>query len=247
MRKEAYSVRLALFEGPLDLLLHLIEKAEVDIKDIFVSEITSQYLDAVAEMDELEMDNVSEFLAMAATLLYIKSRSLLPRKKNEEPEEEEEDPEVALLRKLREYKACKEATEKLYELEQCAYGSFTKPPEEFPLPPLVVEALGGNAIELYEAFAALLKARKRTLKPDIHEVKKDTFTLYQCACKLRDVLRKRKAVRFTDLFGEDTTREECVVTFMALLELISLGEVAVEQQSTFGEIWIKRRALAGVN
>ena len=240
MSEEAYNFKLSLFEGPLDLLLHLIQKAQVDIKDIFVSEITSQYLQAVAQMDELPMDSASEFAAMAATLLYIKSRSLLPRPKPE-PIEDEEDPEEALLRKLREYKACKEAAEKLYTLEAGAYGSFTKPPEEFPLPPRAVEALGGSVEELFQAFSALLKTR-RNAAPAVGEVRRDAYTLAAAADKLRQTLRRKPILRFKELFARQFSREECVVTFMALLELISLGEVSAEQRAVFDDIWIRRAA-----
>ncbi len=239
MSEEAYNFKLSLFEGPLDLLLHLIQKAQVDIKDIFVSEITSQYLEAIKQMDELPMDGASEFAAMAATLLYIKSRSLLPRPKPEPIDEE--DPEEALLRKLREYKACKEAAEKLYSLEADAYGNFTKPPEEFPLPPRVVEALGGSVDELFNAFASLLKTRKNAV-PMRGEVRRDVYTLAQCADKLRQTLRRKPILRFNELFSRHAGREECVVTFMALLELIALGEVSVEQSAAFGDIWIRRAA-----
>ena len=113
----AYEVHLNRFEGPLDLLLHLIEQAKVDIKDIFISEITAQYLALMDEVEELDMDTASEFLTMAATLVYIKSRSLLPRPPREEAQDEE-DPEEALVRQLREYKAFKEAGAKLEILQQ---------------------------------------------------------------------------------------------------------------------------------
>ncbi len=239
MSETAYNFKLSLFEGPLDLLLHLIQKAQVDIKDIFVSEITSQYLEAVALMDELPMDSASEFAAMAATLLYIKSRSLLPRPKPE-PEEDEEDPEEALLRKLREYKACKEAAEKLYTLEADAFGSFTKPPEEFPLPPRSIEALGGSVEELFQAFSALLKTRRSA--PAAGEVRRDAYTLAAAADKLRQTLRRKPILRFKELFARNYSREECVVTFMALLELIALGEISVEQRAVFDDIWIRRAA-----
>ena len=138
----AYQVHLKQFDGPLDLLLHLIEQAEVDIKDIFISEITTQYLAYMAQVDELDMDTASEFLTMAATLVYIKSRSLLPRPPKEE--EEGEDPAETLIRQLREYKAIKLAGQRLQELEQAARGMYTKLPEEFLLPPQEVVWEGGT-------------------------------------------------------------------------------------------------------
>ena len=123
----AYEVHLSQFEGPLDLLLHLIEQAKVDIKDIFISEITAQYLVLMGEVDELDMDTASEFLIMAATLVYIKSRSLLPRPPREDPEGEE-DPEAILVRQLREYKAFKEAGAKLEALQSEMARAYTRLP-----------------------------------------------------------------------------------------------------------------------
>ena len=129
----AYEVNLKEFQGPLDLLLHLIEQAEVDIKDIFISEITAQYLEYMGQIDTLDMDTASEFLTMAATLVYIKSRSLLPKPPKENTEEE--DPADALIRQLREYRAAKETGEKLRSLLDGARGIYAKLPEEFALPP----------------------------------------------------------------------------------------------------------------
>lgn len=131
-----YRVHLKQFDGPLDLLIHLIEKAEVDIKDIFVSEITSEFLSYMTELDELDMEQASEFLTVAATLVYAKSRSLFPPVlKETDGDETVEDPGEALIRQLREYKAFKEAAKTMRELAHEAYGMRTKPPEEFPLPP----------------------------------------------------------------------------------------------------------------
>ena len=131
----AYRVHIRQFDGPLDLLLHLIGRAEIDIADIFVSEITQQYLSYMDQLDEVDMDTASDFLAMAATLLYIKSRHLLPRPPREEAEDAQEDPEQALIRQLREYKAFKEAGGELQALLQSARDSFTRLPEDVPLPP----------------------------------------------------------------------------------------------------------------
>ena len=150
----AYEVHLKEFDGPLDLLLHLIEQAKVDIKDIFISEITNQYLSLMEELDELDMDTASEFLTMAATLVYIKSRSLLPKPPKEA--EEEEDPEEALVRQLKEYKLFKQAGEKLNELSAGMRGVFSRLPEEFALPPQEYELEQATAEELFAAFMDVL-------------------------------------------------------------------------------------------
>lgn len=136
-----YYVSLKQFEGPLDLLLHLITRAKVDIKDIFVSEITEQYLASMGSVDELDMDTASEFLTMAATLLEIKSRALLPRPP-EPTEDGEETPEQTLIRRLEEYKLYKESAGRMKEFEQAAMQVFSKLPEEYPLPPQPVELTG---------------------------------------------------------------------------------------------------------
>ncbi len=157
----AYCVQLKQFEGPLDLLLHLIEESKVDIKDIFVSEITAQYLSYMNQVDELDMDTASEFLTMAATLLYIKSRQLLPRPPRED--EEEEDPEVLLIRQLRDYKAFKEASEKLRELFDAARDSCTRLPEDVLLPPKEVELDGATMDTLFSAFLEMLEPLRKLL------------------------------------------------------------------------------------
>ena len=136
-----YYVSLKQFEGPLDLLLHLITRAKVDIKDIFVSEITEQYLASMGSVDELDMDTASEFLTMAATLLEIKSRALLPRPP-EPAEDGEETPEQTLIRRLEEYKLYKESAGRMKEFEQAAMQVFSKLPEEYPLPPQETELVG---------------------------------------------------------------------------------------------------------
>ena len=153
-----YTVQLQQFEGPLDLLLHLIEEAELDVKDIFVSEITAQYLSYMDQLDELDMDTASEFLTMAATLLYIKSRQLLPRPPKED--EAEEDPETLLIRQLRDYKAFKEASEQLKTLFEDAKNSHTRLPEDIPLPPKEVALDGATMDGLFAAFLEMLARKK---------------------------------------------------------------------------------------
>ena len=154
----AYEVNLKEFQGPLDLLLHLIEQAEVDIKDIFISEITAQYLEYMGQIDTLDMDTASEFITMAATLVYIKSRSLLPKPPKENTEEE--DPADALIRQLREYRAAKETGEKLRSLLDGARGIYAKLPEEFVLPPQEIILEESSVQSLFDAFAELMDKRR---------------------------------------------------------------------------------------
>ncbi len=232
-----YSVRLQQFEGPLDLLLHLIEKAELDIKDIFISEITAQYMEYMRGVDELDMDTASEFLAMAATLLYIKSRQLLPRPPRED--EEEEDPEVLLIRQLREYKAFKEASANLQSLFDAAKRSFTRLPEDVPLPPKEIALDGATMDGMYAAFLELLGRKQETPEtPRSHHVSPDHYTVRSQMRKIRDILLARPQLSFEELFDADADKMEMIVTFMALLEMILHGEIILRQKAPFAPIRI---------
>ena len=158
--KRMYYVSLKQFEGPLDLLLHLITRAKVDIKDIFVSEITEQYLASMGSVDELDMDTASEFLTMAATLLEIKSCALLPRPP-ETAEDGEETPEQTLIRRLEEYKLYKESAGRMKEFEQAAMQVFSKLPEEYPLPPQPVELTGFRWMGWCARWSVFWRGRRR--------------------------------------------------------------------------------------
>jgi segregation and condensation protein A len=239
---EEYRVSLSQFEGPLDLLLHLIDKAEINIEDIFVSEITAQYLAYMDDLSELDMDRASSFLTVAAQLLLIKSRSLLPRPPVED--EEEEDPKEALLRQLREYKAFKEVSGELHERFEEAKKSFTRLPEDVVLPPQKFELNNASIDNLYQAFLDILNREDETEeKVDrTQNVRPDTFTVRDRVMHLRTKLKDGR-VRFTDLFTDASTRMEKVVTFMALLEMLARGEVHITQGATFAPIYIRAKAL----
>ena len=233
----AYQVQLSQFEGPLDLLLHLIEQAEVDVKDIFVSEITAQYLSYMDQVDELNMDTASEFLTMAATLLYIKSRQLLPRPPRED--EAEEDPETLLIRQLREYKAFKEASEQLRALFDSAQDIHTRLPEDVPLPPKEVALDGATMDGLFSAFLAMLERKKDEPEHILSQhVRPDAYTVRSQTGRIRSILQKKSAVRFEELFEEHAGKMEIIVTFMALLEMIARGEILLRQNAPFAPIRI---------
>ena len=239
-----YQVSLAQFEGPLDLLLHLIEKAEMDIKEIYISEITSQYLAYMDQIGTLDPDTASEFAAMAATLLLIKSRSLLPRPVPVPAEEE--DPEEALLRQIREYKTFKEAGERLRELKEAADAVFWRLPEEFPLPPQKFNITGATLDGLYEAFLAVLqRENSKNKEADPRSVSRETYSIAEQMTFLRKRLKRAKRCSFQELFSPAAEKMEWIVTFMALLEMIAGGEVRTRQQDVFGEIVIESCALAG--
>ena len=238
-----YQVHIQQFEGPLDLLLHLIESAEVDIKDVFVSEITQEYLRYMDELEGLDMDTASEFLAMAATLVYIKSRQLLPRPPKEQPEEE--DPEALLIRQLYEYKAFKKAGEELQRLNEALQGVYTRLPEDVPLPPQEITLSGATMQELYQSFFTLLHTQPdvQPVNP-LHQVRQDAYTVRMQIAKIRRLFAQREELAFEELFGAHPERMEIIVTFMALLEMIGHGEIHLRQPAPFAPIRLRVRSLA---
>lgn len=232
--------RLKDFDGPLDLLLHLISKAKVDIKDIFVSEITDQYIESVSGAVDLDMDDATDFLVMASTLLEIKSRAVLP--KPPALEEGEEDPEQALIRQLEEYKRFRETAQEMRAFEDAAKALFTKLPDEFPLPPQETELVGLTLDGLTEAFLriwARKPAEQETEEINHYaprDIRRDEHNVQECMLTLLRRIRKQGRMRFEDAFSDAPTREEVVTLFLALLELLKLGETHCEQDGNYGEI-----------
>ena len=232
-----YIVKLTDFEGPLDLLLHLIEKAKVDIKDIFLSDVTEQYLSYVEEMKELDMETASDFLSIAATLLLIKSRSLLPR-----PEPlEETDPEMELIRRIEEYKLYKSAGSRLKKLEEYAGQAYYKLPEEFPLPPPEFEIGNISMQALAEAFLNVYRRKRQEEQPEqVREIVRDAFTIQNRMTHIRKVLSRKRQVSFEELFSDTVTRSEVVCVFAGMLELLASRVITVEQEKTFGQIILRK-------
>ena len=234
-----YIVSLKQFDGPLDLLLTLITSAKLDIQDIFVSEITEQYLESMKLVDELDMDSASEFLQMAATLLEIKSRAMLP--KPPKPEEEGAlSPEEELIRQLTEYKQFKEISARMHQLEEEARALLTNLPEEYPLPPPNIEITGLTLEKLAKAFRRVLdraEAAEKSENMASREIRRDSFTVAGCMAFISRRLRGG-SFRFTELFQEDYTKEEVVTMFLAVLELTRLSRLKVEQSGAYGEIFL---------
>ncbi|MDO4565513.1 MAG: segregation/condensation protein A [Clostridia bacterium] len=236
-----YKVSLNQFEGPLDLLLHLIERAELNIEDIFLSEITSQYLSYMDEITAKDMDKASEFLTVAAQLVLIKSRQLLPRPPV--VADDEEDLEQALIRQLREYKLFKAAGEELEALLNEARKAYSRLPEDVPLPPRKVELDEASVDSLYEAFCELVSRSKLESADNRgHSVQRDVFTIRRQIGLVRDKLKNGSAL-FSELFSENAGKLEMVVTFMAILELLSRGEIRLSQKAPFAPIRISVREL----
>lgn len=233
-----YEFKTEAFEGPLDLLLNLISHARIDIQDIFVSEITDQYLQYIRQMEEMDMEVSSEFLTMAATLLHIKSRSLLPRARDEE---EEEDPEAALILRLEEYKLIKQAAEHLHELEEEAPKVFYKLPEEFTFQdgPLNLEGIGVQ--DLFAALNEMLEAREaeENAEERVNVIRHEHFSVREKLSQLRIKLRGGGVFRFTELFNVKSPKGEIIATFLALLELVAAGDARIAQDELFSEITIQ--------
>ena len=234
----AMTFQLKDFDGPLDLLLHLITKAQVDIKDIFVSEITDQYIESVRNAPDLDMDDATDFLVMAATLLEIKSRALLPRPPAPE-EEGEETPEQALIRRLEEYKLYKESAGQMKEFEKAAFQVFSKLPEEYPLPPQPIELTGLTVDGLVRALERIIARQTQADDPGrvFRAITRDKFTIEQCVFNLTSRLRKGP-VLFTDMLSSHVTRDEIVSYFMAMLELLKMGRLHAQQEEAFDDILI---------
>ncbi len=236
----AMNFRLKDFDGPLDLLLHLVTKAQVDIRDIFVSQITDQYIALVRSAPDLDMDDASEFLVMAATLLEIKSRAMLPRPPA--VQEGEVDPEEELIRQLEEYRRFKETATAMQGFENAAKAIYTKLPDEFPLPPQETELVGLTLEGLVAAFQGIL-ARKPAADglPEenryaARDIRRDEHSVQECMLTILKSLKKRRKLRFEEAFSSAPTREEVVTLFLALLELMRLGRVRAMQDTVCGDI-----------
>ena len=236
-------VKLSSFEGPLDLLLHLIRVAEVNIEDIFVSQITEQYLQIIREAEKIDMEIAGEFITMAATLIEIKSRSMLPKPPKQESEDEEElSPEEQIIRQLQLYEMIKDVSGDMKELESEGVGRRYKLPEEL-IPPAPELDLSGVTVEaLFEAFENVL-LRKTEENHNVGEriIHRDVFTVPNRMAYLRRIIKKNKAVTFSELFDDSVTREEIVVTFVAMLEMIRNGRIGVQQKGVFREIMLTWR------
>ncbi len=233
-----YAVSLNGFEGPLDLLIHLIKKEKIDIGDIAISEITHHYLEQIKKWQELDLEIASEFVVMAARLLEIKAKSLLPGTKIEE---EEEDLEAKLLQQLVEYKIFKEISGYLKEREAQELMAIYKDPEYIEKDQ-VQEKLRIDPILLAEAFKKILAKEKTKIPPTPHKVFAELFTIDEKIEIIAIELQKagKKGLYFKDFLRPNMTREEVVVSLLALLEIVKTQEIKLLQECVFGDISIKR-------
>lgn len=234
---EQYSVHLDTFDGPMDLLLHLIKKNELDICDISIAVITRQYLDFIKLMKELNLEVAGDFLVMAATLLQIKSRQLLPLDDHEEDAEEENDPRTELVRRLLEYQQYKEAGMVIGARALLGREVFERTAAE-PLLAAAQSVEGPLEVSLFELVDAFRLLLQRIPAESFHDVAPDdSLSIADCINEILSLLQERDTVQFDDLTREECTRERVIVTFLALLELCRLKLIRIFQGSGHGSIW----------
>ncbi len=231
------TLSLSIFNGPLDLLLHLVKEEKIEIRDIFVSEVTAQFLCYMDQLDNLDVDLASDYMAMAATLLEIKSRALLPVMPGDiEPED---SPERLLIRQLEEYKMFKEASEELKKHE--TVNRLYKQPDKAA--GKVMFAVRDMSLDnLLDAFAHIMHKMElsRLSQNTLREIKKDSFSINDKIAHIKEYLTFTEMASFYQLFDEDATKLEVVVTFMALLELVKGQAVKAMQTNSFDDIILTR-------
>ena len=242
----AIPVKLEVFEGPLDLLLHLIDKNKVDIYDIPIVEITEQYLEYIRQMETEDMNVMSEFLVMAATLIDIKCKMLLPKEVDEAGEEQ--DPRAELVEKLLEYKMCKYMSYELRDRMVDAQRSLYKPPtlpaevEQYRQPVDYEELIGDLTLQrLHEIFKQMMKRQVDKIDPvrsTFGKIEKDEIDLDLKTTYVGAYVRSHKTFSFRRLLEKQHSKMEVIVTFLVILEMIKTGRIGIEQEDTFSDIII---------
>lgn len=233
---DSYEVHLENFDGPLDLLWFLIRRSKIDINEIFVSKITEQYLASMAQIENLDLERASEFIEVAACLVEIKSKALLPRPPVIDVGED--DPERTLIRRLEEYRLFKEASKKIKEIETT--GQHYRDPDPGVGKPRLV--LGDMTMDgLIEALKKMfVKLEIKAQSNQERNIVKDRFTVAEKMAEIKDFFEDAVTVRFTDLFESDYNKSEIITTFQAMLELLKGQYFRAEQHEVFGEILLHR-------
>lgn len=249
----AIPVKLEVFEGPLDLLLHLIEKNKVDIYDIPIVEITKQYLEYVKKLPKDDLNTVSEFMVMAATLLDIKCKMLLPKEETEEGEEE--DPRAELVQKLLEYKMYKYMAYELSDMQSDGDKYLYKKPsipdevKNYKAPidydELVGEATLASLSEIFNSCMKRIDDKVDPIRSGFGKIEKEEINIEQKQAFIADYISKNRKCSFKNLLSEQKTKMEVIVTFLVVLELIKTGSVEVKQDKIFGDIEIEYKAPIG--
>jgi len=239
-----YKVKFEVFEGPLDLLLYLIKKEEVDIYEVNLTSLATQFIEYIETMRMLDLEIAGEFLVMASTLMYIKSRELLPvdQQAQVEDEDEGEDPRWELIRQLVEYKKFKDAAAQLQTLEARQENVFARQPGkiEFESTP----APAKTEVSIFDLLNAVNTVLQRIAQKEAssREIFEDKWTVSEKIEHVLKLISERAHLKFSELFADATSRTEVVVTFLALLELIRLKQIVCAQPEAFGEIELSRRS-----
>jgi segregation and condensation protein A len=228
----SYHVRLTQFEGPLDLLLHLIRRDKINIYDIPISHIAKEYLSYIEIMQELRLEVAGEFFVMAATLMRIKVQMLLPKRPDEE---DEEDPREELVRNLLEYRKFKEAASHFAERERDRRKLFTRPAVRPPEGEKKAAPMEVSIFDLVDAFKKVMEDLKKQIS---YRIEKESHTVEEKIGLIRERISSSSEVLFTELFAEDTNRMEIIVTFLAILEMARLGELSARQMTSGGDVWL---------
>ncbi len=234
---EAYQIELTGFQGPMDLLLHLIDKDHVDIYDIPISRITAQFIKHIEVMQTISLDKAGEFIAMAATLLVIKMKMLMPSHLGED-DEDEEDPRSELVRRLLEYKRFKQAAEALHEKE-LQREQFHLRKTGFPFTEQL-DLQPKLKIEMFDLLSALAGIFDRIQAKTVHEIETEPYTVDEKMVLIEEKIANGGTVTFEDLFLGDSMKMEVIVTFIAILELVKRGSVEFLQTASMGTIWIQK-------
>lgn len=244
LKPDDYEVKLDLFEGPLDLLLYLVSKSEVNIVDISVAKVVAQYLDYLDVMRELNIDVASEYLHMAATLIRLKAREMLPQQEGEAVDEEDGIyNREQLIEQLLEYKKYKEAAGTLRTFESEHFGAFTRGNAEKVEVDRSEKEVDLGSISIFDLLSAFKRMLERTdeVVDGRHVVEIDTVKIDERIEKVLEILCDTDEVRFEELFCGDTRKIVVVVTFMAILELVKMQKITFRQEENFGQIFVFRK------
>ena len=245
---EAYEVKLEAFTGPMDLLLHLIRKQKINIYDIPIALIARQYLEYLSLMKTFNLSLAGEFLVMAATLLYIKSRMLLPKEDKPEPEDEEVlDPRTELVRQLIEYERFKDAAGSLVVRERLWQDSFSRDPLPVPKKAEEEEEVWAEDLQLFDLLSALQEVLDRAPSERFVEITRENWTVEERIQLIMDRLEMEATIPFEGLFDQQWSRPLIIVTFLGLLELVRMNLVRLYQDEWFGPIHVTRRFVPAGN
>src|SRR5436190_10181946 len=238
-QKMAYKIQIPMYEGPLDLLLDLIKQQKMNIHDIRISEITAQYLDYLHKLEELDVDVSAEFIYMAATLIYIKIKMLLPSDPLATPEEQAADPRTELVQRLVEHEKFKNAAQLLYQKQQIEENVWSKPDKSLYQDPRTEGELVVSLVDLVKVFQQVLERRKEVVRIELQH---EQFTVAQMIAQLRGriIASVENSVNLIQFFEACPSRHAMIVAFLAVLEMVKLQAVALVQERMFGEIVVRK-------